>query len=284
MGDLADDTAVEEIGPGRYRAHLSREWEIWGPNGGYLAVVALRAAGAHTALRRPASFTCHFLGVADFDDVDLEVRALRESRRVASLAVSMRQHDKPVLEAIAWIVGEVDGLEHDAAPLPDVDAPEDVPSVAEHLERLGEDVEQNPYHRFWSNFEQRPLQWIDNWEEREAGDPHFLSWYRYVPRDTFDDPFVDAGRSLLLLDTMGWPAAVRAYRPGDMAYYAPSIDVSAQFHALAPESPWLLADVRSPVARDGLVGATASVWSGDGQLLASGGQQMLCRPMSLQEG
>jgi len=280
MGALDADTAVEEVGPGKYRAHLSEDWAIWGPNGGYLAVIALRAAGAHTALRRPASFTCHFLGVADFDDVELEVRPLRESRRAASLAVSMRQHDKPVLEAITWVVGELPGLEHDAAPLPDVADPESVPTIAE---RLG-GTKPGPYHKFWSNFDERPLSWIDNWEEREAGDPHHRCWYRYVPRDTFDDPFVDAGRALLLLDTMGWPAAVRAYRPGDMAYYAPSIDVSAQFHALAPDCPWLLADVRSPVARDGLIAATASVWAGDGRLLASGGQQMLCRPMSLQGG
>ena len=30
--------------------------------------------------------------------------------------------------------------------------------------------------------------------------------------------------------------------------------------------------------------STASIWAGDGRLLASGGQQMLCRPMSLQGG
>ena len=41
MGDLAIDTAVEGS-DGRYRARLSRDWEIWGPNGGYLAAIALR--------------------------------------------------------------------------------------------------------------------------------------------------------------------------------------------------------------------------------------------------
>ena len=29
MGDFADDTAIERIGDGRYRAELSRDWEIW---------------------------------------------------------------------------------------------------------------------------------------------------------------------------------------------------------------------------------------------------------------
>jgi acyl-CoA thioesterase len=276
MGDLAADTAIEGS-DGRYRAELSRDWEIWGPNGGYLAVIALRAAGAHTPLRRPATFACHYLGVADFDAVDLDVRTIRGSRRAASISVSMTQASKPILEALAWIVGDVDGLEHDAAPMPEVASAHDLPSVRE---RLG-DQEAGPYHKFWSNFDERPLQWMDSWEEREPGDPTFQSWFRYVPRDTFDDPFVDAGRALLLLDTVGWPAAVRAYT-SDMRYYAPSIDVTARFHACAPETPWLLVEGRSPVARDGLVASTVAVWSADGQLLASGGQQMLCRPAGLQ--
>lgn len=282
MGDLADDTAVEAIDEanGRYRAHLSRDWEIWGPNGGYLAVIALRAAGAHTPLRRPATFTCHFLGVADFDDVELEVRPLRESKRAASLAVTMRQHDQRILEAVAWVVGDLDGLQHDAAPIPPVERPDALPSVRE---LLGESPP-GAYHRFWGNFDERPLHWIANWDEREPGDPELRAWYRYVPRDTFTDPFVDAGRALLLVDTLGWPAAVRAYRYDELAFYAPSIDVSARFHARAPDCPWLLAEARSPVARDGLVAATASVWAADGRLVATGGQQMLCRPMSLQGG
>jgi acyl-CoA thioesterase II len=276
MGDLAVDTAIEGS-DGRYRARLSRDWEIWGPNGGYLAVIALRAAGAATALRRPATFSCHFLGVAQFDVVDLDVRVIRESRRAASVAVSMSQGDTPVLEALAWVVGDVDGLEHDAAPMPAVAPPDELPNV----DQLMAGRERGPYHHFWSNFDERPLQWVDDWEAREPGDPSFLSWFRYVPRDTFDDPFVDAGRSLLLADTVGWPAAVRAYRSA-VPYYAPSIDVTVRFHAGAPATPWLLVQGRSPVARDGLVASTVSVWSGDGTLLASGGQQMLCRPAALQ--
>ena len=45
MGDLDRDTAVVGDG-GRYTATLSDDWEIWGPNGGYIAAILLRAAGA----------------------------------------------------------------------------------------------------------------------------------------------------------------------------------------------------------------------------------------------
>lgn len=276
MGDLALDTAVEGS-DGRFRARLSPDWEIWGPNGGYLAVIALRAAGAHVPLHRPASIACHFVGVAAFDDVDLEVRTVRATKRAASVAVSMRQEGRPLVEALAWIVSdELDGLEHTAAPAPDVPGWDATPSVEERLP-----AERRSEMPFWQNLEERAIDWIDDWESREPGDPRYRSWFRYRPRATFDDPFVDAGRALLLLDTMMWPAAVRAYPAGEHGFYAPSIDLHARFHASDPSSEWLLCDARSPWAADGLVGGTAHVWSGNGALLATGGQQMLCRPSTL---
>jgi acyl-CoA thioesterase len=57
--------------------------------------------------------------------------------------------------------------------------------------------------------------------------------------------------------------------------------VNVRFHALAPDDAWLLTDAWSPAAGDGLVGGTGAVWSESGRLLATGGQQMLCRPMAL---
>src|ERR687888_1917347 len=58
--DLGADTAVSGSA-GRYSATLHEGWDIWGPQGGYVAGVALRAAGELTSFRRPASFSCHFL-------------------------------------------------------------------------------------------------------------------------------------------------------------------------------------------------------------------------------
>jgi hypothetical protein len=73
MGDVAAQTAVEPVGDGRYRAMVHADWEIWGPCGGYVAALALRAAGAESDLVRPASFFCHYLSVAAFAPVDLTV-------------------------------------------------------------------------------------------------------------------------------------------------------------------------------------------------------------------
>ncbi|HWS45792.1 MAG TPA: acyl-CoA thioesterase domain-containing protein, partial [Acidimicrobiia bacterium] len=132
MGDLAADTQVAGDA-GRYTARLSRAWEIWGPNGGYLAAIALRAAGAHSRFDHPASIVGHFLGVARFDEVQLDVTTLRAAKRAESMRVSMTQQGEPVFEALVWTTGDVNGLEHDRTTFPATFEPESVPSSAERI-------------------------------------------------------------------------------------------------------------------------------------------------------
>jgi acyl-CoA thioesterase-2 len=267
MADLAIDTRVEGNG-GRYRASISRDWEVWGPNGGYVSVIALRAAGVETALRRPASFACQYLNVADFGEVDLAVRTLRASRRAAALGVSMTQAGRPILEALVWVVDDDGaGLEHDVTNMPDVPRPEALQSY-EDLRPEG-----YPWFPFWQNLETRPIGWQ---RERTPGPPVWRAWLRYRPTPTFEDPFLDAGRALLHLDTTMWPAAHGPHV--DPAYIAPNMDLAVQFHRAAPDDEWLLCDATAPLAEGGLVGCHARVWSESGRLLATGTSQLFCRP------
>ena len=272
MGDLAADTAVQGA-DGRFVADLSPEWEIWGPSGGYVASVALRAAAAHAAFERPASFSCHFLSVARFEQVQIHVRTLRTSRRAESVAVSLSQDGTAVMEAIAWFVASSDGLVHDHAVMPEVAAHADLPSITDLLP-----PDEPLIYRFWLNLDHKPLEWWPNPADRPAGEPVFRGWYRYTPVATFADPAVDACRSLILLDTMSWPAATRGHRH-DLGWMAPNLDLAVQFHRSEPKVEWLLADGVAPVAEDGLIGFRSHVWADDGTLLASGAGQLLCRPI-----
>src|SRR5258706_48773 len=146
MGNLGRDTAVEQIDEHRYRATLDKDWEIWGPCGGYTASVALRAVGASSAHPRPASFFCHYLSV---------------------------------------------------------------PAV---------------------------------WQQ----------WIRFLEGD-FDDPWVDACRSLVLVDVQSWPAASRPHVHREHGMYAPSLDLYVALHR-RPAGEWLLTDGVSPVGESGLLG------------------------------
>jgi len=275
VGDFDVDTALSG-GDGRYRATLSPDWEIWGPNGGYIATIALRAVGATSRFTRPASLHAHFLSVATFDDVDISVTLLRATRVAESHRVTITQGDRTILEALVWTVDELQGLAHDEMRIPDVPSPAEVESVDARLKANPQ--AHRPVFKFWENLEDRPLDWIDDWEHRTAGEARYRGWMRFRPRATFDDPFVDAGRSLLILDTMGWPAAMRGYAP-PVEFIAPNIDLAVHFHRLELGSEFLFVEHTAPIADDGLVGTRARVWGESGQLLAWGSQTLLCRPV-----
>jgi acyl-CoA thioesterase-2 len=282
MADLEVDTRLEPAGDGdgdgRYRAKLSPDWAIWGPNGGYVASVALRAAGATLGRARPASILAHILGVAAFDEVELDVAVLRTSRFASSARVSMTQRDRPILEALVWGVdpGGVT-LDHDVAPAPAVDPPDAVPSRDERTAALP-DGERPPPMAFFDNIDQRPLGWLDDWPPPGPLDPVSRTWTRFRPTARFDDPWVDACRPLIPLDTYGWPAATGAHAHREpLPAIAVTVDLSVRFHR-PTEDEWLLAEVVSPIGTEGLVAATGRVWDRAGRLVASGEQTMLCRP------
>jgi acyl-CoA thioesterase-2 len=266
---MALDEATRLEGEGeRYSAVLSRAWEIWGPNGGYLAALALRAAGMRAELGGPASFYCHFLRSPDFERVELEVSMLKQSRRSEALSVCMTQAGKQVLQALVRTAAPAPGYEHQLPQAPAV-AP---PGELQNSEQLWSASERPPF-RFWENIERRPQEQVRRKDRRAAV---VREWTRFRPQACFEDPFVDAARSLILLDTYGWPAAYRTH--GDDRYIAPNLDTSVWFHHFGTSSEWLLVDHECAVGNDGLLGVNGRVWDEQGRLLASGGAQLCCLP------
>ena len=275
MGDVERQTAVTLEDDGRYRAIVHRDWEIWGPGGGYVAAIALRAAGAESPFRRPASFFCHYLSVAEFAPVDLVVTPLRSGRTVLAQRVEMTQEGRPVLQAMVWSVGQVEGLEHEDVSPPDVPDPDDVaPPPPLPPPAPGED---RPIYAFWENFEQRPTNWVNPWPPTEPLPPVWRTWVRYVEGAAPDDWWVDAARTLVVLDVGSWPAGSRPHAHLNHSFIAPSLDLYAAFQDLGTGSEWLLLDAHSPVAGTGLLSWTGRVWSRDRRLIASGGGQAVFR-------
>lgn len=274
MGDLGHDTEVEGA-DGRYQATLQPAWEIWGPMGGYAAGVALRAAGAHCGRARPASMTCHFVGGVGSGPVEIEVETVRDTRVATSCSVTVRQGDRTGYRALVWGVDDLDGLEHHTERRPPHSPPPDeLPSVEDRLADRGDVA---PPHPFWTNLDARPLNWVDNWEHRTPGEPVSEAWYRFVPCERLDDPWVDAVRSLILIDLDSWSATLAAHSYG-VPYFAPTIDLTAQFVGDARAEPWLRAWAEAPVAAHGLVAHRGEVWTPSGRLVATGGSTLMSRP------
>ncbi len=271
MGNLDHDTTPSGA-DGRYTIAISEDWRIWGPNGGYLAAIALRATGLEAAIKRPASIACHFLGVAKYESADIEVRAVHRGRSSESLHVMMTQDGKPILQAIVRTAAEKTGIAHDFARMPEVPPPSALKSFLDHVPEPPDEVP------FWDNIDSRIIH-----PERllNMDDPfpaELLEWHRFMPAATFDDPFADAARYTILLDTFAWPVAANPHPPATRQYAAVNMDVVAWFHRPAPDSEWLLCDYDSPIAHAGLVGSHGRIWSEDGRLIASGGAQCLSIP------
>jgi len=273
LGISLDAATKLDGGPGTYTTVLSRAWEIWGPSGGYLAALALRAAGLGAEIARPASFYCQFLRPPSFGRVDLDVSLLKPSRRSEALVVQLTQQNRPILHALVRTATDAPGYEHEQTDPPDVPSPE----VLQSTDELWADEERPPF-AFWDNLERRPIdqQFRPASSTAERSSPIVREWVRFRPAGCFDDPFVDAARSLILLDTYGWPAAFRMHRDG--TYLAPNLDTSAWFHQLGRQSEWLLIDHECPVGERGLLGVSGRVWDLDRRLVASGGAQLCCIP------
>jgi acyl-CoA thioesterase-2 len=276
MGALAEDTAVEQVDDGRYVARLSKDWEIWGPMGGYVAAVALRAAGAASPFERPASFNCHYLGVARFDEVQLTIVPTRVGRGTASQRVVVAQGDRPIMEANVWsIPAGTPGLEHDESGLPDgVPGPDETLTIAE---LLGDDAP--PPFPFWRNFTQKPLQFQKEWPPPGPLEAVWRSWLRFEPWTPTADPWLAAARLVLLADLPSWPSGHRAHAHREHGFYAPTLDLQVSLLDLAADEPWLLLEGTSPVAADGLMAFTSRLWTPAGRLVATGGGQTLFRSM-----
>jgi acyl-CoA thioesterase len=261
------DTQVERVEAGRWRAALSPDWAVWGPNGGYVAAIALRAALGESRLARPASFACHFLAVGEFAPVELHVAKLGGSKRAESLRVDVMQNGKALLAASVWTVdGGLAGYAHDFAQAPEVAKPA---ALRGYHELAGDEYAE--WYPIWRSIEGRPLAW-----NQPPGEPVWRTWLRFTDTQ-IPDAAADALRQLFWLDFPGWNATTAAHA-WPFPYLTPNLDLTVQFHAFAPEAEWILADGAVPLAKEGMLGCTSRLWTEDGRLLATGTSKHLCRP------
>lgn len=269
MGDLERDTRVTRITEdGRFEATISEDWTGFGINGGYLSAMALRAVGTLSD-QRPISYAGHYLSTSAPGPVILHVERLRQSSKAESFSVRLVQEDRPVLTALVRTAAAGSGLEHDVTRVPVVPPPKVLAKWDDLVP-----VEERKFPMM-ANFDMRPVTWGDEWPPLEAEEPIHLAWLRFRPTPVFVDPFCEAGRSVVLLDSFVWPCVERAHF-GNPSLFARSLDLSVSFHAAGKHSEWLLAETRVPLATGGLIAGNGRVWDKRGRLVASGLTNMLC--------
>ncbi len=113
------DTALEEAGDGAWRAWAPEHWFVArGPNGGYLAALAARAAEA-VAGRPLRTLALHFVAAPAVGPLDVRASVERAGRSYSAVSVRIEQDGAPMTLGLATL-GELpdDGPAWDAAPMP----------------------------------------------------------------------------------------------------------------------------------------------------------------------
>src|ERR1700733_5120417 len=200
MAGFANDTAIREEN-GKLLATLSRDWEIWGPNGGYIASIALRAAGSVVpADHRPATFSCQYLSTGQFADVEIDADAVRKGRNVWCTNVALRQGEKRLLQAQVWTTNKTDGPAKVDRLMPSVASPANLRTWSELFpDKVGTGFP------FWNNFEGRPASFLVEGKADPRGSV-IQDWNRFLDFAPTEDPFLDSARALVMIDTYPWIA------------------------------------------------------------------------------
>jgi acyl-CoA thioesterase II len=271
MALLAEASTVKHTPDGLTSA-FDPEWNIWGPVGGYVAAIALRAVGAVAPPdHRPVSLSCLFISRGENVSVEIAVEPIKTGS-TAFWSVTLSQSGKTVLRAQICTTAKTDGPDKIDITVPDVPPPDALEPFVDQLRRFGH--EPIP---FWLNVEGRQV----DFREPGIADPRggFTErWMRFKDWEETSDPFLDAARAIIGIDTHFWAAYNRGLSELPK-HVAPSLDLTIWFHDAAPASSWQLIAARSDFARHALLGGVAEVWSDDGRLVARGGSQSLFVPL-----
>lgn len=116
--DFAAATAVRPSGAGRFAATIDPAWGSRGrPNGGYLMVIAARAALAAAGAPHPLAVTASFLRAPDAGETEIVVDVLKPGRQATHVRATVIQHGQAVLDSLI-VVGETpaDPADPDSGP------------------------------------------------------------------------------------------------------------------------------------------------------------------------
>ena len=259
------DTGVERLDGGRWRAWSPEHWFVGrGPNGGYLAAVAARAAEA--AAGRPLrSLSLHVAAAPRAGELDVTAALEREGRSYSAVSVRIEQDGRAMTLALATL-GELpeSGAEWDGTAMPDARPLSETAAVS---------PEQPDVPAFMRNYD---LRWALGGNRREGDELAVTGgWMRTREPRALDAPLVAA-----LTDAWA-PAAFVAL--GRFAA-APTLDLTIHIRRplpvaeMAPED-YVLGRFHSRLSVAGVWEEDGELWTPGGELIAQSRQLALVREL-----
>lgn len=261
--ELDRATALEALGDNHFAGRITRDfWIAIGPNGGYLAAIALRGAmlALADAQRAPRSMHVRYLAPPREGDFELRTVLVRAGRSMTTLDASMHQAGRMFLTASFCFSAPFSGPTfQDGTP------PAALPLAA--AVPLGRSIPMN------DRFDARVAIGAASRAGMRAETGGYLRLADGRPLDMI----------ALAAFWDSWPPALffRKLQPewqGGM----PTVEASVYFRRPVPfdgfrPSDHVLVRMRSAMAHDGFVEEDGEIWSLEGQLLVQSRQLALCR-------
>lgn len=261
---LAEETMVTPIGEGVFAATPSEGWALVGPNGGYLAAIALRAALAFEA-GRPRTLSINFLSRADFSGLKLHVSTIARSKSAACLSILVEQHEV-VASATAWLGTDRSGLPESVEHVSLPGRPSDFPTS---WERLGLS---EPLPGIQARLEERQCVPDDPspWRLQPSNPPFWSGWCRYIQSGLADRD--SHAKYPILLDIYPYVAGMLPFPDRRGRLFAPTLSLDVAFTGQENTGDFLYCSAWADSVWSGYLIGGAKIYSEDGILLAQGQQ------------
>ncbi len=264
MKDFLDVLALEEVGPGRYRAGNlpGTAGPVFG--GQILGQIIVAAARGELHKRVRSIHAIFARGGRPDQALEIDVDTMHSGRSFASATVTVRQGDRLCTRALVLLGGEEPDLIRHAAVAPVVGEPEAATALEPYLVAG----------------ELRAVGGVDLLDPDAVGPPHYDLWFR-CPGAGSDQATNQAiladATDMFLIGT-----AMRPHRGVGQAMAHRSLDTGVVSHTLTFHQPltvqdWHLLAHESPYAGGGRSYGRAHVFSRSGELVASFVQENMIR-------
>ncbi len=273
---LTEVLTLESLGDDAFRAIHHKENFQHILFGGQVLAQALMAAGQTVDSTPPHSLHAYFLRAGNSDDpVDYYVTRTRDGRSFKNRSVEAVQNGKTIFSMMASFHKPETGFEHAQMWQSEPLSPESVPTQV-----ISELRSKNPKFEDGA-FEFRPLT-AGMFSGKAHADKLTRGWVRCA-EDLGSDPLTQAcilayasDFGLLACSLVEHPASLFK---GDVM--GASIDHALWFHSASFSiNDWVLCDIDSPWAGAARGFSRGSIYSRQGQLLATSAQEGLIRPLS----